>query len=47
MAHNHPERLSNNVVTRPLMQEMTLPVLAFVGGPELAYWATLKMHFQC
>lgn len=42
-----PEKLSNNVVTRPLMQEMTLPVLAFVGGPgELAYWATLKRAFD-
>ena len=42
-----PEKLSNNVVTRPLMQEMTLPVLAFVGGPgELAYWATLKHAFD-
>ncbi|WP_342442644.1 bacillithiol biosynthesis cysteine-adding enzyme BshC [Lysinibacillus sp. FSL K6-0057] len=47
IALNHPERLSNNVVTRPLMQEMTLPVLAFVGGPgELAYWATLKNAFS-
>ncbi|MGM9951490.1 MAG: bacillithiol biosynthesis cysteine-adding enzyme BshC [Lysinibacillus sp.] len=45
-ARNEPEKLSNNVVTRPLMQEMTLPVLAFVGGPgELAYWATLKPAF--
>ncbi len=47
IAENHPEQLSNNVVTRPLMQEMTLPVLAFVGGPgELAYWATLKDAFS-
>ena len=46
IAEMHPEQLSNNVVTRPLMQEMTLPVLAFVGGPgELAYWATLKDAF--
>lgn len=46
IAEKHPERLSNNVVTRPLMQEMALPVLAFVGGPgELAYWATLKNAF--
>ncbi|MFJ6207865.1 bacillithiol biosynthesis cysteine-adding enzyme BshC [Lysinibacillus sp. NPDC092081] len=46
IAEKHPEQLSNNVVTRPLMQEMTLPVLAFVGGPgELAYWATLKDAF--
>lgn len=47
IARNQPERLSNNVVTRPLMQEMVLPVLAFVGGPgELAYWATLKDAFS-
>ena len=46
IAEMNPEQLSNNVVTRPLMQEMTLPVLAFVGGPgELAYWATLKDAF--
>lgn len=47
IARNHPERLSNNVVTRPLMQEMVFPVLAFVGGPgELAYWATFKGMFE-
>lgn len=47
LAYEHPERLSNNVVTRPLMQEMIMPVLAFVGGPgELAYWATLKTAFE-
>lgn len=47
IARNTPQNLSNNVVTRPLMQEMTLPVLAFVGGPgELAYWATLKPAFE-
>lgn len=46
IAKDAPEHLSNNVVTRPLMQEMTIPVLAFVGGPgELAYWATLKDAF--
>ncbi|MGE6684205.1 bacillithiol biosynthesis cysteine-adding enzyme BshC [Paenisporosarcina sp. NPDC076907] len=47
VAKNHPERLSNNVVTRPLMQEMVFPVLAFIGGPgELAYWATFKTMFE-
>lgn len=45
-AEECPEILSNNVVTRPLMQEMAIPVLAFVGGAgELAYWATLKPAF--
>lgn len=44
---SHPERFSNNVVTRPLMQDYLFPVLAFVGGPgELAYWATLKPAFS-
>ncbi|MBD8035536.1 bacillithiol biosynthesis cysteine-adding enzyme BshC [Solibacillus sp. A46] len=47
IASESPQSLSNNVVTRPLMQEMALPVLAFVGGPgELAYWATLKPAFE-
>lgn len=47
VAKMSPEQLSNNVVTRPLMQEMTIPVLAFVGGPgELAYWAILKEAFK-
>lgn len=47
IAEKHPERLSNNVVTRPLMQEMVFPVLAFVGGPgEISYWAALKDAFQ-
>ena len=47
LAEQSPESLSNNVVTRPLMQEMVIPVLAFVGGPgELAYWATLKPAFE-
>ncbi|OLS37376.1 bacillithiol biosynthesis cysteine-adding enzyme BshC [Alkalihalophilus pseudofirmus] len=42
----HPEHFSNNVVTRPIMQEMLLPVLTFVAGPgELRYWATLKPAF--
>lgn len=47
IAEKTPERLSNNVVTRPLMQEMVFPVLAFIGGPgELAYWGTFKSLFE-
>lgn len=47
IARTSPELLSNNVVTRPLMQEMVFPVLAFVGGPgEIAYWAALKGAFN-
>lgn len=46
-AKHEPEKLSNNVVTRPLMQEFLLPVLATVLGPaELAYWAMLKPAFE-
>ena len=47
IAKFHPEKLSNNVVTRPIMQEMVFPVLSFIGGPgEIAYWATLKTAFE-
>ncbi|MDD1369078.1 bacillithiol biosynthesis cysteine-adding enzyme BshC, partial [Bacillus sp. MHSD17] len=42
-----PERFSNNVVTRPLMQEYVFPTLAFIGGPgELAYWSELQQVFH-
>ena len=47
VAERHPEQLSNNVVTRPLMQEMLLPTLAFIGGPgEIAYWSALSPAFH-
>lgn len=46
-AEQYPERLSNNVVTRPLMQEYLLPTLAFIAGPgEISYWAELKRVFE-
>jgi len=46
MADGSPERLSNNALTRPLMQEYLLPVLATVLGPsELAYWGVLGPAF--
>jgi bacillithiol biosynthesis cysteine-adding enzyme BshC len=38
---------TNNVATRPLMQEYLFPVLAFIGGPgEISYWAELKGVFN-
>ncbi|MGM0840841.1 MAG: bacillithiol biosynthesis cysteine-adding enzyme BshC [Bacillota bacterium] len=42
-----PESFSNNVVTRPMMQEWLFPTLAFVAGPgEIAYWGELKKAFE-
>lgn len=47
IANDFPERLSNNVVTRPLMQELLFPTIAFIAGPgEIAYWAELKRVFE-
>ncbi|AXI31160.1 bacillithiol biosynthesis cysteine-adding enzyme BshC [Priestia megaterium] len=47
IAKQTPELLSNNVVTRPLMQEYLLPTLAFIAGPgEVAYWAELEKAFS-
>lgn len=46
IAKEKPERLSNNVLTRPLMQEALLPTLAFIAGDgEISYWAVLKEAF--
>jgi bacillithiol synthase len=47
MADNAPEKLSNNVVSRPIMQEYLFPTLAFIAGPgEIAYWAELQKAFS-
>jgi bacillithiol biosynthesis cysteine-adding enzyme BshC len=47
MAYHDPAKLSNNVVTRPLMQEWLFPTLAFIAGPgEISYWAELKLVFE-
>jgi bacillithiol synthase len=47
MTEQQPELLSNNVLTRPLMQEFLFPVLGTVLGPgEVAYWALLKEAFH-
>ncbi|MBI5974524.1 bacillithiol biosynthesis cysteine-adding enzyme BshC [Staphylococcus canis] len=47
LIETNPERFSNNVVTRPLMQEWLFNTVAFVGGPsEIKYWAELKGVFR-
>ncbi len=43
----HPERISPNVLLRPLYQETILPNLAYIGGGgELSYWLQLKTIFE-
>ncbi|WP_445506115.1 bacillithiol biosynthesis cysteine-adding enzyme BshC [Niallia sp. 03190] len=47
IASEFPNKLSNNVVTRPITQDLLFPTLAFIGGPgEIAYWAELKKAFE-
>ncbi|GAB3069477.1 bacillithiol biosynthesis cysteine-adding enzyme BshC [Salinicoccus sesuvii] len=42
-----PETFSNNVVTRPLMQEMLFNTLIFTGGgAEVKYWGELHEVFE-
>jgi bacillithiol biosynthesis cysteine-adding enzyme BshC len=47
IAHHSPASLSNNALTRPLMQEYLLPSIATILGPsEIAYWSTLRESFH-
>ncbi|MDQ8736846.1 bacillithiol biosynthesis cysteine-adding enzyme BshC [Paenibacillus sp. LHD-38] len=47
IADEKPQQLSNNVLTRPLMQDYLFPVLATVLGPgEIAYWALTGEAFR-
>ncbi len=42
-----PEKLSPNVILRPVYEEMILPNLAYCGGPsELIYWLQLTAIFE-
>lgn len=44
---NEPEKISPNVVLRPVYQEVILPNLLYVGGlGEIAYWTQLKGVFD-
>lgn len=47
LTKSNPEKLSTNVILRPVYQEVILPNLAFVGGPaEVIYWLQLKEIFS-
>ncbi|MEX1030544.1 MAG: bacillithiol biosynthesis cysteine-adding enzyme BshC [Paenibacillaceae bacterium] len=47
LAEQEPENFSNNVFTRPLMQNYLFPVLsAVLGGGEIAYWALTREAFR-
>lgn len=46
LVQKHPEKLSTNVILRPVYQEVILPNIAFIGGPaEVTYWLQLKEVF--
>ncbi|GLX68250.1 bacillithiol biosynthesis cysteine-adding enzyme BshC [Paenibacillus glycanilyticus] len=47
LAEENPSQLSNNVLTRPIMQDYLFPVLGTVLGPgEIAYWALTGDAFR-
>lgn len=47
MLEANPEKISPNVILRPVFQEWILPNIAFIGGGgELAYWLELKKVFE-
>lgn len=45
-AEEYPEKISPNVVLRPLYQEVVLPNVCYIGGPaEIGYWLQFKEMF--
>lgn len=47
LIENETEKISPNVVLRPLYQQSILPNIAYVGGPgELSYWLEYKAMFD-
>ena len=46
LVEESPEKISPNVILRPVFQEWILPNIVFIGGGgELAYWLELKKVF--
>jgi bacillithiol synthase len=47
LAQKNPSQLSNNVVTRTIMQEFLFPVISTILGPgEIAYWGLIRDAFH-
>ncbi|MFN6038658.1 MAG: bacillithiol biosynthesis BshC, partial [Bacteroidota bacterium] len=47
LVENNPDKLSPNVIMRPLYQQKILPNIIYCGGSaEIAYWLQMKSNFK-